>query len=225
MADEIKTSVRQESYELNGEGSTGKVRLNRRGEVVGIDQYQQWVFDGRVYLLSNIARETAAAMGTASASFADTDPAILIDVPSGTTMIPLEILLNQGGTVGGGPVTVLITLEDAIRYVSGGIAIPKQNMRFDEPRTSACAAYEGTTDIVSAAATDDITMYGTILDEDVATIPGSVGTRVHWTARQYIAPELIGPASLVIYTYCATPQPSWFFSIKYAEFDTTEVVA
>ena len=225
MADEIKTSVRQESYELNGEGSTGKVRLNRRGELVGIDQYQQWVFDGRVYLLSNIARETAAAMGTASATFADTDPAILIDVPSGTTMIPLEILLNQGGTVGGGVVTVLITLEDAIRYSSGGIAIPKQNMRFDEPRTSACAAYEGTTDIVTSAATDDITLYGTILDQDVGTTPGSVATRVHWTARQYIAPELIGPASLVIYTYCSTPQPSWFFSIKYAEFDTTEVKA
>ena len=223
MADEVKTKVRQDSYSIETEGSQGYVRLNPRGELVAIDQYQQWVLDGRVYLLSNIARETAAAMGTASATFADTDPAILIDVPSGTTMIPLEILLNQGGTVGGGVVTVLITLEDAIRYSSGGIAIPKQNMRFDEPRSSNCAAYEGTTNIVSAAATDDITLYGTILDQDVATIPGSVGTRVHWSARQYIAPVLIGPASLVIYTYCATPQPSWFFSIKYGEWDTAEI--
>ncbi|KKL47270.1 hypothetical protein LCGC14_2337250, partial [marine sediment metagenome] len=108
MADEIKTSVRQESYEINGEGSTGKLRLNRRGELVGIDQYQQWVADGRVFVASPAARETAEAIG--STSFSDTDPALLLDIPSGTTAIPLEIILNQGGTVAGGNITLLITL-------------------------------------------------------------------------------------------------------------------
>ena len=221
---EIITTMRQESYELNGEGSAPKLRLNRRGELVAIDQYQQWVFDGRVYLLSNIARETPAAMGTASATFDDTDPALLVDVPNGTTMVPLEIILNQAGTVGGGVLRVLITLSDKIRYDSGGIAIPKQNMRFDEPKSSACPAYEGTTDIVAVANTDDITLHAAYVDPDVATAPYGTPTRVHWSAREFIAPVLVGPASLVIYTYSASTQPSWFFVIKYAEFDTTEVI-
>lgn len=224
MVDVINTSVRQESYELNGEGSAGNIRLNRRGELVTIDQYQQWVFDGRVFLLSNIARETPAAMGTASATFSDTDPALLVDVPNGTTMVPLEIILNQAGTVGGGVIRVLITLDDKVRYTSGGIAIPKQNMRFDEPRPSICPAYEGTTDIVAAAAGDDITLEGAYLDQDVGTAPYGTPTKIHWSAREKIAPVLVGPASLVIYTYAATTQPSWFFVIKYAEFATTEVV-
>ena len=225
MADEIRTAVRQESYELDGEGAVGKIRLNRRGELVSIDAAQQWAFDGRVYLLSNIARETPAAMGTANATFADTDPALLVDVPTGTTMIPLEIILNQAGTVGGGVLRVLITLDDKIRYASGGVAIPKQNMRFDEPGSSACSAYEGTTDIVSAAAGDDITLHAAYLDQDVGTAPYGTPTRIHWSARNFIAPVLIGPASLVIYTYSASPQPSWFFNIIYSEFKTTEVTS
>lgn len=225
MADEIKTSIRQESYSLGGEGEVGQIRLNRRGEQVVIDQYQQWVFDGRVYLLSNIARETPASMGTASATFSDTDPALLVDVPTGTTIVPLEVILNSAGTVGGGVIRVLITLSDKIRYTSGGIAIPKQNMRFDEPRSSACPAYEGTTDIVAAGNTDDITLHGAYIEEDVGTTPYGTSTRMHWFARESIAPVLVGPASLVIYTYSASPQPSWFFVIKYAEFATTEVIS
>ena len=162
-------------------------------------------------------------MGTASASFSDTDPALLLDVPTGKTAIPLEIILNQGGTVGGGVITVLITLSDKTRYSSGGVLVIPQNMRFDEPRGSSCPFYEGTTDIVANGNADDITLHGAMVDPDVGTKPYATETRVHWSARQFIAPELIGPASLVIYTYCASTQPSWFWSVKWAEFDTTEV--
>ena len=225
MADEIKTTMRQDSYEVAGEGAQGKVRLNRRGELVVVDQYQQWVLDGRVYMASNVARETAAAMGTASATFSDTDPALLLDVPSGKTAIPLEIILNQGGTVGGGVITVLITLSDKIRYSSGGVVVTAQNLRFDEPGLSGCRFYEGTTDIVANANTDDITLHGAMVDPDVATGPYATATRIHWSARQFIAPVLVGPAAMPIYTYSATPQPSWFWSVKWVEFDTVDVLA
>jgi len=223
MADEISTIVRQDSYLVTPEGSVGKIRLNPRGELVGIDQFQQWAFDGRVFSVSNVANETAAACGTASATYADTDPALLLDVPNGKTAVPMEILLNQGGTVAGGAICVLVALDDKIRYSSGGIAVTPQNMRYDEPRLSGCRFYEGTTDIVSVAATDDTLLFGGFLDQDVGTIPNGPGTKVDWTARKYIAPVLIGPASLVIYAYCAATQPSFWFMIKWAEFDTSEV--
>ena len=224
MADEIKTSVRQESYSLDNDSSQGLVRLNRRGELVSPNWETQLVLDGRVFVVSNAANETAAACGTASATYADTDPAILLDVPNGTTAIPLEILLNQGGTVAGGVICTLVCLDDKIRYSSGGVKITPQNMRYDEPRASTCPFYVGTTDIVSAAATDDTLLYGCFLDQDVGTIPNTDGTRLNWSSRLYIPPVLIGPASLVIYAYCATTQPSFWFTIKWAEFATTEVI-
>ncbi len=220
MADEIKTSVRQESYELNGEGSTGRIRLNRRGELVGIDQYQQWVADGRVFVASPAARETAEAIGTVD-TFSDTDPALLLDVPSGTTAIPLEIIMNQGGTVAGGNITLLITLSDKIRYSSGGVAITPKNMRFDEPRSSTCRFYSGSTDIVANANAEDLTLFAQNLIHDIDTLEGG---NVQWTARKFIAPVLVGPAALPIYAEAATTQPSFFYVVKWAEFDTTEVI-
>ncbi len=219
MADEIKTSVRQESYELNGEGSTGRIRLNRRGELVGIDQYQQWVADGRVFVASPAARETAEAIG--STSFSDTDPALLLDVPTGTTAIPLEIIMNQGGTVAGGNITLLITMSDKIRYASGGVLLTSQNMRFDEPRSSACRFYTGSTDIVANANTDDITLFAQNLVHDIDTLEGG---NIQWTARKFIAPVLIGPAAIPIYAVATSTQPSFFYVVKWAEFDTTEVI-
>jgi len=221
MSNEIETSVRQDTYETNGEGAAGRIRLNRRGELVTVDLYDQLVSDGRVFIGSNVARETAAAMGTASATFDDTDPALLLDVPTGTTAIPLEIIMNQAGTVAGGNTMVLITLSDKLRYTSGGVAIPRQNMRFDEPRTSNCPFYEGTTDIVAIANTDDITLWGNMLVHDV---DGLYGSNVDWSARKFLAPRLVGPASMVIYAYAASTQPSYLFSIKWAELDTTDVI-
>jgi len=220
MADEISTIVRQDSYTIHPEGGVGKVRLNPRGEVIGIDQYQQWVLDGRVFVASNAARETAEAIGTAT-TWSDTDPALLLDVPNGTTAIPLEIIMNQGGTVAGGNITLLITLSDKIRYSSGGVAITGQNMRFDEPRNSTCKFYTGSTNIVAAANTDDISLFSQNLIHDIDTLEGG---NIQWTARKFIAPELVGPAALVIYAVAGTTQPSFFYSIKWAEFATTEVI-
>ena len=64
--------------------------------------------------------------------------------------------LRQGGTVAGAVITVLMTLEDAIRYSSGGTSHTPQNMRFDEPNSSACSFYTGAT---AGANTDDITLF------------------------------------------------------------------
>ena len=77
----------------NSDGEQGLVRLNRRGELITPDWYQQLVADGRVFLASNAARETAEAIGTAT-TWSDTDPALLLDVPDGKTAIPLEMIYD-----------------------------------------------------------------------------------------------------------------------------------
>ena len=67
-----------------------------QGQVVS-DRYDQAILDGRAFMVSNAARETALAVG--GTSFSDTAPAFILDVPSGTGIVPLEIDLRQGGTV------------------------------------------------------------------------------------------------------------------------------
>ena len=109
-------------------------------------------------------------------------------------------------------ITVLATLSDKVRRASSGTSHTPQNMRFDEPQTSGCSFYTGAT---AATNDDDISLFSGIYAHD---LDGALTTsHVLWSARYSYAPYLVGPASLVIYTFAGTTQPSWFFTIKWAE--------
>jgi hypothetical protein len=185
------------------------MEYGNQGLVVS-DRYDQAILDGRAFMVSNAARETALAVG--GTSFSDTAPAFILDVPSGTGVVPLEIDLRQGGTVAGGMVTVLVTLSDKVRRASGGTAHTPQSMRFDELNTAGCSFYTGPTANANA---DDISLFSGLFAQD---LDGAVGvSQVHWSARDSYAPYLVGPASLVVYTFAGSTQPSWFFTFKWAE--------
>ena len=185
------------------------MEYGNQGLVVS-DRYDQAILDGRAFMVSNAARETALAVG--GTSFSDTAPAFVLDVPSGTGVVPLEIDLRQGGTVAGGVITVLATLSDKVRRASGGTSHTPQNMRFDEPQTSGCSFYTGPT---AAANDDDISLFSGLYEHN---LDGAVtASQVFWSARHSYAPYLVGPASLVVYTFAGTTQPSWFFTVKWAE--------
>ena len=180
-----------------------------QGQVVS-DRYDQAILDGRAFMVSNAARETALAVG--GTSFSDTAPAFILDVPSGTGVVPLEIDLRQGGTVAGGMITVLATLSDKVRRASSGTSHTPQNMRFDEPQTSGCSFYTGPT---ANTNDDDISLFSGLYEHN---LDGALTTsHVLWSARHSYAPYLVGPASLVVYTFAGSTQPSWFFTFKWAE--------
>ena len=180
-----------------------------QGQVVS-DRYDQAILDGRAFMVSTATRETALAVG--GTSFSDTAPAFILDVPSGTGVVPLEIDLRQGGTVAGGMITVLATLSDKVRRASSGTSHTPQNMRFDEPQTSGCSFYTGPT---ANTNDDDISLFSGLYEHN---LDGALTTsHVLWSARHSYAPYLVGPASLVVYTFAASTQPCWFFTFKWAE--------
>lgn len=224
MADEIKTIVRQDSYLVSPEGSVGKIRLNPRGELVIVDQYMQWVLDGRVFNASNAVEETAEDITLASRTANNINPSLLLNVPSGTTAIPIEVMMDMV-TEGSSEDTYLaICIDDADSYTSGGGAITPINMRKDDPRNSTCIFKSGTTTIVSPTNTDDDTIYSIHIDAEatpVTVYPG-VPTML-WTARANIPPVLIGPAALLVFIHHATDDSTWMWSVKWAEFATAEV--
>jgi len=212
---ELRGKVRQEGYNVEGDGNTQVARMTPRGELVTSDLMQQMVFDGRAYLVSNTARETVLTSG---ATFSDTAPALLLDVPTGTTAIPLQIYLHT--KVDDKSQTLLVTLSDKTRYSSGGTAHTPQNMRFDEPNGSACSFYDMASAITANSNTDDITLIANhpqVEDYNSSTDNGTL----EWTARRFIAPALVGPASLVIYSYGSDTMPL-FFSIAWGELGTTD---
>ena len=216
----METIVLNETPGGYGESGEGKILLTKMGNIVPVS-FDQWLCNaGRAFLSSPAARETASAMG--GTSFDDTKPALILDVPTGTTCFPLEIGMNQGGTVAGAFITVLITLSDKVRYSSGGASQSAQNMKFNEPRAANCTPYADIGGALTANAnTDDILLNGQLLPEDVDALAGG---NVFWSSKRNVAPPLVGPASLAIYAFAGTTEASWFWHLIWGELPSELVV-
>ncbi len=222
---DMKGLVYQNSYAAVPDGVQAMPRANRRGELIVPDWMTQVVIEGRVFHVSNPTKGTAVAMG--GTSYSDTAPAFLVDVPLGYTIIPLEILLKQGGTVAGAVTTVLLTYDNKVRYTSGGTAQTIRPYRSDAPVATGCTAYSGASPITAAAVGISCTFWASLISPDVSptadvNFPG-FDNCVEWTARQFVPPVLVGPASLVIYAYAGTTQPSLFYSVKWLEVPSSQL--
>lgn len=202
----------------NSEGTFPQYRMNRRAELVFSELMTELGQEGRIFFVSNSARQTALAVG--GTSFSDTAPAFVVDVPSGTTMIPLEVVLNQGGTVAGGSITTIITLDNIARYSSGGTALTVRSARMNSRPSTAAVAYANPT---LAAVGQEMTLHAHLMAADVTPTVEVPFTGL-FTWRASYPMFMVGPASLVIYSFAATTQPSYFFRIAWAELDSTTVV-
>src|SRR5690349_4912055 len=89
--------------------------------LAGQDNDPIWrlALDGRLFVAGDADEND---MVTGQTSFAATTPTFLLQVPSGTTCLPLSVDLSQSGTVAGGDITVVIEVDDIDRYSSGGTA-------------------------------------------------------------------------------------------------------
>lgn len=215
--------VRQDSYDVQAEGREHNARMNPRGELIVPDWMTQLVMDGRVYNFSNAVMEggARALIGEATdVANALTNPSILVDVPDGTTILPLEIQIGLEGTgTSPGDYDVQVSTDDGTHFSSGGATLTPINARKDDPNTSACTVYEGSTQIVTSANTDDNIIFVEHMD---VSLQGAEKD-VFWSARTHVTECLIGPASLLIHLIASNVDNEFLFHVKYAEFSTTDI--
>jgi hypothetical protein len=165
--------------------------------------------EGRVFYASDAA---AGDKVTAVTSFATTTPTFQLAVPTDTTAIPLMVRLFQAGTVAGGAVDVIIEIDNALRFGSGGTAETVLGARTTGAQTNLSTLRSNPT------ATDayGVRLAGYTLGQDVSPAEGAVN-EIIWTPTAGLD-LLVGPASLNVYTYAAVTAPTWFWTIKWAEF-------
>ena len=179
---------------------------------------------GYMYRFSGAALNTTA---TGATSFATTTPTFLLHVKAGVqwAVIPAEIRLFQAGTVAGGAVTVLIEVDNANRYTSGGTALLAQNCKTDGPTLASrlaaagdIAAYDTNSSAITATDAVGIRLAGYLLGQDVSPAEGAVN-EVVWTPQagiDILAPTATLGASLLVNTSAGTTGPTWFYSLKAA---------
>jgi hypothetical protein len=193
--------------------------MNPRGELIVPDWMVQLAMDGRVFNVSNAIQEAGDLAGETGPGSDNVNPSFLVDVPSGTTAIPLEVLLTPEGTGTSGDWPVVrISTDDVVRHSSGGAAITPINMRKDDPNTSSCSAYSGSTQIVAIANVDDDTIWHSSYD-----LSARSNEQLLWTAKKYVPPVLIGPASLLVFITVNNVNEEISYSIKWAEFSTPNI--
>ena len=149
---------------------------------------------------------------TGQTSYAATTPTWLLDVPKGTTAIPLYVNLAQGGSVAGGDVNIHISIDNVARFTSG-TAEKAFNFRRKTPK---CGLYS----TVTAAAGYGINLFTATVGADISPAEGAV-QGPYWAAE---VPHFIeGPGAFMVYTYAGTTGPSWGWSIGWLELPTASL--
>ncbi len=204
------TIVKQTTYPAYKDGTGGLIRLNRKGEVVSPDWIIQSILDGRCFISSNVAMETINKLG--DASYVSTVSALAMDVPSGVTVTPLEVVIVQAGTVAGGDVTTIMQVDDKLRITSGVTSTPKNlliNTTDTRPSMVTVKSHEeGSTNLVTAGNSKDNTFYAKMAAEEIV---GGWNQMVIWNARKYPAPVIKGPGALVVSIFPSTGAAGEFF--------------
>ena len=180
---------------------------------------------GRMYRFSGAALNTTA---TGATSFATTTPTFLLKVAAGAqyAVIPAEARLFQAGTVAGGAVTVLMEIDNANRYTSGGTALISQNCKTDGVALASLdnftagdiAMYDTNSTAITATDAVGIRTFGALLGQDVSPAEGAVN-EIIWTPQagvDILVPTASLGASWLINTSAASTGPTWIYSFKVA---------
>lgn len=211
---EVATTVK--ALAPSTDGGFKQISGNRAGAVFTQDHIWQLSQAGRLVIASDADENDRI---TGATSFAATTPTLLLDVPSGSAAIPVWLDLVQAGTVAGDFIEVAVSLDvGAVRYSSGGTAETKRYIRTDLGFASSCLVYSAPT---AAAANTAVAVTRRKLAEDVdlASADATAGNNeVHINfPRDYPGILLVGPASLLVFTYAGTTGPTWEWSLGFLD--------
>jgi len=208
------------------DGHVMDLRMTRDGAAFGADWTLGLCLEGRVFCAQAGLLSTAITW-TATATNDQTKPAMFLSVPSGTTVIPLEISLYMEayGTTAQFECEALVGTG---AVSAGGTAMAITNMRTDAPYTSNCTA---TSDITGGTApTANISAFWRDGEQFAITkSAGSATVAVHdpikwvwsWKDSLYV-PVVVGPAQLLVTQ--GSQAGTGFGKIIFVEVPTTSVV-
>lgn len=224
---EIAT-VRQNSYGNWSEGQDRRLRINRRAEAVVMPAWQQYVFDGRMFVANGGIGSTVITF--AGAYDADA-PDFYLYVPNGTTIIPvrIEVIYEAVGTES--TMEIIALASDTGDSSATGTSRTIYNMRLDQPRNSACTC---TVAIDAAGITDpnannyfEFWKYQRPLTDTVATGENDRNPLVfEWSAiTDGPAPVIAGHATRgsALAVYAASQAGTGFITVEWIELPTESV--
>jgi hypothetical protein len=197
------------------------------GDVSSADWKQSYVMSGRVFMLQFGAEDAPVA---STGSIDDQLAMAIVDVPSGTIIMPLWGQGVVGTWTTGTLINYMIEVDNAkIRRASGGTAFTPICLRTDldngtgSAGVSGCNAYvSGASDVVASAKTS-----GGSLEIYRESIEVNVGDAAdYWPKMEYnpvISPLVVGPASVLVH-FGASADLTVYGNLMWAELPSANII-
>jgi hypothetical protein len=219
MSENIRGIVSQKSYRLSPEHGAVDLRLTPRGEIIGMPFFSQLALDGRVFV-ANLGK--ASTPITYKAAYDADQPEGVIDVPKGTTIIPITIDIAIEEATGAGN-EIVIGSAASLAGAGTSTLITPANLNPTQPRDPVSKVYSHHT-----ANCTDVTALASFVEwkrwAQPSIIAAGTMNNFQWSALDSgLLVPLVGPASLVVWIAGAVA-PKGFITFIYAEFETPQLI-
>jgi len=181
--------------------------------------------EGRVFCANSGTGTAPSTWGAGGLSTTEFD--FHLSVPSGTTVIPLE-LSAVFEVWGSNSIFEIVALTGTGSITGAGTAITPTNLRTDAPYTSLCTiTAEPTTTSTTAATTNIVEFWreGIIKVVTPATAGasgGTIGTKFSWSHKTAgYSPVIVGAGQMVV--YLSAQAGEGFFTLIYVEIPSSRV--
>mgnify|MGYP001580350991 CR=1 FL=1 len=220
--------VVQSTYLSIPDGQAALERYNRRGELITSEFVFQAALDGRLYCASAGALTTPVTFG-ATATIDVTKPVIWGSVPSGTTIIPVALVLYYEAFGTSAQCEFEAKIGTGGARTSGGTLVTATNMRSDAPNTSQVTWYQGDNTPVFVGSTTNVSrfwrdgeQFAITKTAGSATASASDPHRFVWKLMDsYAAPVAVGASQIAVHQ--GSQAGTGFCDVYYVELPTVSV--
>lgn len=219
--------VRQDSLCTLSDGNTPPVPMTRMGFPAYMDKWDMFALAGRMFNLKQATIGTALTFSAAAeAGIVLTAPSVRFTVPTGVTIFPrrLNLALVPGATSVDNEIALIYTAADS--YTSGGTAATPLNWRPDNPRATSVTncVYASGSAITEAALTSVRVLY-----QEIHAVAAAFATSYELAVNKEVVWEelvpIVGPSSVLLFVSAKTAAITGYFSMDWAEVQTTNVKA
>ena len=214
----------------NSDGTLVDVRGTRDGAIFTAPWLTALALEGRCFGV-NIG--TGSTPITLTSAWVATTPDLYIQVPSGTTIVPVFIECAWEDTDAAGVMDVIATLSAVVDTSPGGNALTIHNMRTDKPRKSNCVAQSVTTTVTTPYTGNFLEFWRGTAGMAADAFNGAeaqtneLNIRTSWCIKDAVTPPVIvGTGSLSIWatnSVGATAITGWITAI-WAEVPSNSIV-
>lgn len=200
-------------------GASANASLNKRGEQLTMPWHVQLTMEGRVFTCG-VGQITTPISASVNTAIDDTQPAFMLRVPTGTTIIPLWLHAYYeatGAAIAEG--AAYVSDSDPGSGTSSALTRTPVNLK-SRGGISACTGAQIVTSSITYTNNREFWRFGEPADLD-GTVTGKGGFMWSYLTHSNI-PICVGPATLNVEIACGT-SASIFFTCTYAEFRSNEL--